>query len=138
MFTCELHGHVVVAVGGKIDLPNADALETQLVDALDKHGPDLIIDVAELSFVDSSGLLALFNALRHARRLGGKRSIAALQRAVRKFYASPACGTILKLFRPLMLRVSANWTRPSDSDGTLSRYLQPRRAIFIPMRSSCA
>lgn len=80
----ELDGHAVVAVGGEVDLSNADSLRDHLIQALEQRGPDLVLDLAELSFLDSSGVLALTTALRRAWDRGGSLRLAAPQRPVAK------------------------------------------------------
>ncbi len=56
---------------GEIDVANADQLQRRLRDACDAHGSRIEIDMAEVTFIDSSGLRALLLAHRHAEGLGG-------------------------------------------------------------------
>jgi anti-anti-sigma factor len=59
---------VVVAVRGELDLATAPELETVLLERLDA-GEDVVLDLRELEFMDSSGLRVLVTA--HARATDG-------------------------------------------------------------------
>jgi anti-anti-sigma factor len=63
-------GVVRVCVIGEVDLCTAPLLEEALVRELDA-APDLLLDLSEVSFIDSSGLHAIVSAARTARASGG-------------------------------------------------------------------
>ena len=73
--TCEVStghgGEVVVRVGGEIDATSAPLLEHGLDEAIDSYSSDVVIDLAGVSFMDSTGLGVLVRArlrLDDARR----------------------------------------------------------------------
>ena len=57
----------VVAVEGELDLFTAPHLREEVRDAIKKDGPTLVLDLSELSFMDSSGLSVLIEAWRLTR-----------------------------------------------------------------------
>src|SRR5262245_33084587 len=63
-------GCVVVAAYGDIDLESAVGLDHAVHDAL-RASSHLILDLAQVNFIDSSGLGVLVPARRDARSLGG-------------------------------------------------------------------
>jgi anti-anti-sigma factor len=63
-------GIVRVRVIGEVDLCTAPLLEQALVRELDAAA-DLLLDLSEVSFLDSSGLHAIVSAARTARANGG-------------------------------------------------------------------
>jgi anti-sigma B factor antagonist len=63
-------GIVRVQVIGEVDLCTAPLLEQALVRELDA-AVHLLLDLSEVSFIDSSGLHAIVSAARTARRNGG-------------------------------------------------------------------
>ena len=65
----------VVALKGRLDLLSAPALKAQLAAAVTAT-PHLVIDLGDVSFIDSSGLGALISGLRSARGAGGDLRIA--------------------------------------------------------------
>jgi anti-sigma B factor antagonist len=61
---------IVVALEGEIDLAAAPAAERQIADA-EARGPGrLVIDLREVTFMDSSGLRVLLTAHRRAEEAG--------------------------------------------------------------------
>jgi anti-sigma B factor antagonist len=63
-------GKAVVSVRGEVDLVSCDELRRALHEAL-QSSTHAVVDLAELSFIDSSGLSVLVDAHRKARDAGG-------------------------------------------------------------------
>jgi anti-anti-sigma factor len=60
---------VVAAVTGEIDVSNAARLERAIADGLDRDASGLVVDLAGLEFMDSSGVHMIFGlAARLSRR----------------------------------------------------------------------
>jgi anti-sigma B factor antagonist/stage II sporulation protein AA (anti-sigma F factor antagonist) len=63
----QLDGHVVRVVAvGEIDMSTADVLRDALNDALDKNPPAVVLDMAGVTFLDSTGIAALVVAHNRA------------------------------------------------------------------------
>jgi len=61
---------VVVALEGELDLANADALGEVLQEVLDGKPVKLTVDLASLSFLDSTALRCLVRAAQAAAKVG--------------------------------------------------------------------
>jgi anti-sigma B factor antagonist len=79
--TSECDGTVVVALHGELDLADAAEVAAALVNAAVGE-PGIIVDLAALDFIDSSGIAALAYARRHARQAGGDLRLAAPRQQV--------------------------------------------------------
>ena len=75
--TRECDGHVVVALGGELA-----ALMTVAA-----REPEIIVDLAALEFIDSSGVAALARGRTHARHAGGDLLLAAPRQPVLRVLA---------------------------------------------------
>jgi anti-sigma B factor antagonist len=64
-------GGVAVRLSGDLDLENAKAMESALVEAARSRIPRVVADLRGCQFVDSSGLRALIVANRNVRRASG-------------------------------------------------------------------
>jgi anti-sigma B factor antagonist len=65
--------HVRVTVSGEIDLRNAGQLGTALRQSLDQHQPATVeVSMAQVGYIDSTGIGVLAGAHAHARRSGGE------------------------------------------------------------------
>jgi anti-sigma B factor antagonist len=74
-------GHAVVALGGELDLVDAAAVAAALASVAARE-PRIIVDLAGLEFMDSSGVAALARGRRQAWQAGGDLVLAAPQREV--------------------------------------------------------
>jgi anti-sigma B factor antagonist len=62
----------VVQVTGELDLQTAPRLRDELVALVNGGITELVLDFAELDFIDSSGLSVLIMALKRLRERGGE------------------------------------------------------------------
>jgi anti-sigma B factor antagonist len=82
----DARGREVVAVRGEIDVATSPALRDQLYEIIDGGARELVVDLAELGFIDSSGLGVLVAALKHMKEQDGELVLAGLQQpALRVF-----------------------------------------------------
>lgn len=74
-------GTCVLAVGGEVDLDGSAQLRDALLSCLET-APDTVIDLSEVTFMDSSGINALITAHQAAQTGGTRLCLAAPQDAV--------------------------------------------------------
>ena len=67
--TQELEGAVRVALSGELDVATAPSVEERLVE-LEGGAERIVLDLRELSFIDSTGLSLLINTDSRARKAG--------------------------------------------------------------------
>ena len=79
--TREHDGHIVVALHGELDQVDAASVAAALT-AVAGRGPEIIVDLAALTFIDSSGVAALVRGRRQARNACGELLLAAPQQQV--------------------------------------------------------
>jgi anti-anti-sigma factor len=77
-------GNVRVAVRGEIDIASSDQLRSALLNLSDQGARYVTVDLADLEFIDSTGLGALIRMLKHYREQGGDLKLAAPTRPVAK------------------------------------------------------
>ncbi|MET1025875.1 MAG: STAS domain-containing protein [Dongiaceae bacterium] len=65
----EQGGRIIIALEGEIDLENAPAVRQALLEHL-KAGKSLLVDMAQVSYIDSSGIASLVEGLQVARKHG--------------------------------------------------------------------
>lgn len=91
--TVEMHHEVgsrpdelIVTVAGELDAANSAAFGRELGGLIDAGARDVVIEAEGLSFIDSSGLQVLVEALDHARESGGSLTIRSLSAPARKVF----------------------------------------------------
>lgn len=61
--------HAELALKGELDVSTSDVLRSQLLDVIEKGATDIMIDLADLSFLDSSGLRGLIEGVQRGAQL---------------------------------------------------------------------
>ena len=78
-------GSVVVSVSGEVDASAAHELRTRLDDVIDDESPlELVVDLHDLAFMDTTGLGVLVHALKRMRERGGELTLSAPSPSTRK------------------------------------------------------
>lgn len=77
-------GITVVSVRGEVDLYTAPKLREQLDGAVHGDSPQVVVDLGQLDFIDSTGLGVLVGALKQARAAGGDVTLRNPTRATHK------------------------------------------------------
>jgi len=84
--TRKCDGHVVVTLCGVLDVLDAVSVAAALA-AVAAQQPEIIVDLAGVDFMDSSGVAALVRGRKHARHAGGDLLLAAPQQQVLRVLA---------------------------------------------------
>jgi anti-sigma B factor antagonist len=91
-------GHAVLRVAGQLDLQSVPALRTALLDLVDGSHPQVIVDLAEMTFIDSTGLGVLAAATRRASGNGARLCISGAQSRVAALIRRTGLERYLPLF----------------------------------------
>jgi anti-sigma B factor antagonist len=76
----------VVAPRGDLDLAAAEQMKRTLTDVIDGGSRKVLVDLAMVGYIDSSGMGSLVAAMKHARASGGDLRLCALQDDVRAIF----------------------------------------------------
>jgi anti-sigma B factor antagonist len=68
-------GHSVLGAAGEIDVYTAPALRDRIAEQLDAGQRDLVVDLTDVAFLDSTGLGVLVAGLTKAREADGRLSL---------------------------------------------------------------
>lgn len=85
--TRSLGDRALVTVAGEVDLETASQLGDCALAALRDDSPHLVIDLAQVSFMDSTGLKVLLAVQRRAELAQGSLCVVGSGRSVRKIFA---------------------------------------------------
>lgn len=80
-------GVPVVEVSGEVDLATAPLLRERLESHLQAGATSLIVDLSGTTFLDSTGLGVLVNALKRCRESGGELHLVAVDPRILKLFA---------------------------------------------------
>jgi anti-sigma B factor antagonist len=76
-------GGIVVALTGDVDLQSSPAARKVLLDAVGRGRP-IFVDLANVTYIDSSGIASLVEALQDARKRGSRFALVSVSEAARR------------------------------------------------------
>ena len=90
-------GETVVTLAGDLDVYTSARLRERLVDLIHDARPRLVVDLAQLVFVDSTGLGTLVAAFQRVRRAGGEMVLRSPTPATRRVIEISGLGDVLAI-----------------------------------------
>ena len=88
----------VVPLKGEIDLHVSPTVTAALNDVIDKKPERLVVDLSDVSYIDSAGLAALIQAMQKVEGYGGKFMLAGLQETVRSIFEISRLDQVFQIF----------------------------------------
>jgi len=79
-------GHTVLAAGGEIDVYTAPQLRQRLVELVDEGRPQIVVDMEQVEFLDSTGLGVLVGGLKRVRAREGSLRLVCSQERILKIF----------------------------------------------------
>lgn len=76
----------MIALRGELDVATVPEFGDALREAMDSGCTALVIDLSELTFLDSTGLMVLLNGLRRVRRKDGRLVLACTNPSVLRLF----------------------------------------------------
>jgi anti-sigma B factor antagonist len=80
----EISGVPVVTAGGEIDACSAGELKLAIDMAMETGAKDLVIDLGEVSYMDSSGFTTIFAATKQIKSRGGTVNLVACNDSIKR------------------------------------------------------
>ncbi len=104
----ERRDHVaVVHASGEVDATTAHTLRSALSKAISEAGDNLVADLTEVTFMDSTGLGVLVGRLKEVRTRGGQLHCVVTTDRVRRVFMATGLDTVLQLHDDVDSAVSA-------------------------------
>lgn len=95
----EDHGQaVLLIVTGQVDMHTSPELRRHLRQSLDKRRTPVVADLTGVSFIDSSGLATLIEALQGVSRYSGKLRLVGLTPAVKNLFQLSNLTSIFEIY----------------------------------------
>ena len=88
----------VLALKGEVDLHVSPAITASLRSMVKKKPKTLVVDLSRVSYIDSSGLAALIEAMQNVEEYGGKFALAGLQETIRTIFDIARLDQVFQIF----------------------------------------
>jgi anti-sigma B factor antagonist len=91
-------GRAVVTLGGEVDLHTAPELRERLGAAIDDGCREIVVDLTQVTFVDSMTLGVLLGALKRLRQQSGELKIVVSDPSLRRIFEITLLDNVFQLF----------------------------------------
>jgi len=103
--------HAVLTLDGRLYAATAPDLKTQLKQLVQEGHVHLVVALARVSFIDSSGLSALVAGLRAAHEAGGTLALAGVNEQARTAFRLTLLDRVFAFYADAATALSASTTR---------------------------
>jgi anti-sigma B factor antagonist len=88
----------MMALDGEVDVYTSSRLRQALNEAIDKGCGNVVVDLQELGFIDSSGLGVLVSALRRLKENGGTLRLVCTKESILKIFRITGLDKVFPIF----------------------------------------
>jgi len=88
----------ILPLEGEIDLHVAPQISSSLASLIADKPSQVVVDLSNVSYIDSSGLAALIEAMQNVARYGGKFALSGLQEGVRPIFEIARLDQVFRIF----------------------------------------
>src|SRR5215467_1660400 len=88
----------VLSLKGEIDLHVSPSVTASLNEMIDKKPERMVVDLSDVSYIDSAGLAALIEAMQKVEGYGGKFMLTGLQETVRSIFEISRLDQVFQIF----------------------------------------
>ena len=89
---------VVIAPEGEIDLSSSPLVKEQFAPVIAARRPHVIVDLAGVTYIDSSGLAVFIEALQGVQGYGGRFSLCGLRAGVQHIFSIARLDQVFRIF----------------------------------------
>ena len=88
----------VIAARGRLNAMTAPAMKTRIRELIDEGRTEIVCDLSEVSFLDSSGLSALVSGLKATRERGGFLKLAGANEQVARIFKLTMLDRVFEMY----------------------------------------
>src|SRR5213595_2020933 len=88
----------VLPLEGEIDLHVSPQISASLATIIARKPKNVVVDLSKVTYIDSSGLAVLIEAMQNVGAYGGKFAVTGLQEAVRPIFEIARLDQVFRIF----------------------------------------
>ena len=89
---------IILELAGRLDVSNSHQLRQVMIDVISGESAQVVVNLRDLYFIDSSGLAALVLGLKRAREHQGNLCICSMQPPVRMIFEMTRFDKVFEIF----------------------------------------
>jgi anti-sigma B factor antagonist len=94
----DVSGVSVIKVAGEVDVYTCPDLKTTIYEAISAGATDLVIDMTDVSYMDSSGFGTLLGATRRVKPAGGSVALACCSEAIDRMLRITSLDSVFAIY----------------------------------------
>ncbi len=94
-------GTAILGLRGEVDVYTAPKLKSSLIDLVDEGSYDIVVDLSEVDFIDSSGLGVLVGGLKRVKSHEGSISLVCSQENILKIFRITGLNKVFPIYSSL-------------------------------------
>lgn len=94
----DIQGVAVIALKGRLDITGSDGLERALLEEVNKSSGNVLLNMADVNYMSSSGISAILGAARGARARGRKLALCQISPSIMKLLEVVELGNIFPVY----------------------------------------
>jgi anti-sigma B factor antagonist len=98
----------VLSLEGEIDLHVSPRIAAQLTEMVRTKPARVVVDLSKVSYIDSSGLAVLVEAMQNIEEYGGKFALAGIQDSVRPIFETARLDQVFLIYPHVDAALAAN------------------------------
>tara|TARA_B100000029_G_scaffold240418_1_gene237601 strand:- start:301 stop:633 length:333 start_codon:yes stop_codon:yes gene_type:complete len=102
----ERDGATIVALSGDVDLETSPAVRQGLIECIEKHD-NVIVDMSQVSYIDSSGVASLVEAFQLSRKKGSSFALAHVSAAALRVLNLARLDKVFSIFESIEDAITA-------------------------------
>ena len=91
-------GQYVISLAGEVDLYTAPEFKQQLLEVIDQGGRDVVVDLTDTTFIDSTTLGVLVGGVKRLRPNEGQLSIVCSDRNITKIFEITGLNRVFPIY----------------------------------------
>jgi anti-sigma B factor antagonist len=92
------NGAYVIALSGEVDLYTAPEFKQQLLEVIGKGGKEVVVDLSDTTFIDSTTLGVLVGGVKRLRPNGGQLSLVCSDRNITKIFEITGLNKVFPIY----------------------------------------
>jgi anti-sigma B factor antagonist len=96
--TIDYKGMKVITLSGEIDMYSSPTLRKELIFLINKRVNPLLVDLKEVSYIDSSGIATFVEGLKSMKSYGGRLKLIGLLKGVKEIFSFSKLDQVFQIY----------------------------------------
>lgn len=96
--TANTKGIPIIRLNGELDAYTCAQLREEMIEVIENSSPNIVVDMSDVEYIDSSGLGTLVGGLKRSSEKGGKIAVVCVAGQIRKVFEITGLEKVFPIF----------------------------------------